>query len=154
MQTLAEAKKYLRDNFEKGCRCPACGQSVKLYRRKLTSSMALGLCIIKKHKEVDQEFHLLDFFKQIENVPAGIVGDLPKMRFWGLIDSKEEKKDDGNPNSGVYSLTIAGKLFAENKTKINKYLYLYNNKVQSRSEEMTTISECFKDKFNYEELMK
>ena len=154
MQTLAEAKAYLRENFEKGCRCLACGQMVKLYRRKLTSSMAYGLCIIRKQKEVGEEFHLLDFFKEIKNVPAGIAGDLPKMRFWGLIEPKDDAKEDGNPNSGFYSLTTAGKLFADNQTKINKYLFLYNNKVQSRSDEMTTISECFKDKFNYEELMK
>lgn len=153
MKTIEEAKIYLRENFNDGTECPCCGQHVKLYKRKINSTMALGLCLIVKQKEIGEEFHLLDFFKAIKNVPSGIVGDIPKLRFWGFIEPKKETQKDGNPNSGYYSLTEAGKLFASNRTKVNKYLFLYKNKIREKSDETTFISDCFKDKFNYDELM-
>lgn len=153
MQTIAEAKKYLRENFEEGVSCPCCGQLVKLYKRKITSSMAYGLIILAKNKKVGELVHLLNFFKSIENVAAGIAGDLPKLRWWGLLEAVEEEREDGNPNNGYYVLTTTRKLFVDGLTKVPKHIFLYNNKVQNKSQEMTTIRECLGDKFNYEELM-
>lgn len=151
--TLDDAKKYLRNNFEDGCKCPACGQMVKLYKRKITSSMAYGLIILSKKTSVGEYIHLLNFFKNIDYVPAGIVGDLPKLRWWGLIKESDEPKEDGNPNNGYYSLTSNGKLFVDDMISVSKYVYLYNNKVQSRSDEQVKIKEALKDKFDYSEIM-
>lgn len=153
MVTLEEAKKFLRSNFEEGAKCPCCGQFVKLYKRKITSSMAYGLIVINRLKEPGEIFHLNKFFKELPNVPAAIHGDMPKLRLWGLLSDIEKELDDGNPNCGLYTLTPEGRAFVMGAISVPKYCFMYNNKVTAKSEELTTIREALGDQFNYSELM-
>jgi len=153
MTTLKEAKDFLRKNFDEGADCPCCGQFVKLYKRKITSSMAQGLIVISKRNEVGEYFHLLTFFKNIKFTQAGIAGDLSKLRWWGLLEMQEGTREDGNPNTGYYCLTKNGKLFVGGLLKVKKYVFIYNNVVRSKSDEFTDIKECLGDKFNYDDLI-
>ena len=41
--TLQEVRENIRENFNKGCKCHACGQLVKLYKIKFNSNMAILL---------------------------------------------------------------------------------------------------------------
>ena len=89
METIQQAKDYLRENWEDGAKCPCCNQTVKLYKRKLNSSMALGLIMISlKHNGVNTSnwFHLENYFKDLP-VHSTVRGDIPKLRHWGLIES-------------------------------------------------------------------
>lgn len=48
METIAEAKQYLNDNFENGVECPCCGQNVKKYKYNLFATSALALIDLYK----------------------------------------------------------------------------------------------------------
>ena len=50
IETVKEAKTFLRKNFDQGIDCPCCGQFVKKYKRKLNSSMAYALILIGKNR--------------------------------------------------------------------------------------------------------
>ena len=47
-----DTKRFLRANYEKGCRCPACDQHVKLYKRALSSGMARALILISRGPKI------------------------------------------------------------------------------------------------------
>ncbi len=151
METLKEAKEYLKENHKKGTRCPCCDQFVKLYKRKITSAMAYGLILLLREEAI--WIHLEDFFKNKKNLPSSIRGDISKLRFWGFLAKYEGEKEDGNPRNGMATVTHKGLHFALGKISAPKNLFIYNNKVYSRSVEECSIQECLGDRFNYNELM-
>lgn len=155
--TLAEAKKFLGDNLTKGVKCPCCSRHTQIYSRKITSSMAYGLIELYKLHKLGGEFmwtHIENSFK-ILNLPSSVRGDVPKLRFWGLIEPRTEESEDGNPNSGFYRLTSAGIAFAENELKIESKILIYNNEMYgyAKDSELISIKQALKDKFNYNQLM-
>lgn len=143
--TVAEAKQYLENNWEDGCSCPACGQNVKLYHRKITSAMAYGLILIDKHMSPSQPIHIEDFFKK-KNYPSALRGDFAKLRWWGLIDRHDEKP-------GFYSLTPKGHYFVSGTVDVPRYCYIFNNDCYGFSDERTDINRALGDEFSYSELM-
>lgn len=153
--TIREAKQHLNKHLDKGCVCPACEQICKRYTRKLSSSMAYGLYLIYKlsvNRE-NQWIHLEDEFKKLTDVPSAIRGDLPKLRYWSLIEKLEHAKDDGNPNSGFYRITKAGEDFINGKSSVRKYVKIYNNQLYGFDGDFTTFKQALGSKFNYEQLM-
>lgn len=151
METITEAKQYLRVNFEKGVECPCCTQFVKLYRHRLNSQMAKTLIeIYNISSEENREWiHVLNEIK-----PSNRMYSL--MRFWDLIvaaeydqvNSYEDKKA-----SGYWKITERGEKFVNNEINISKYVYLFNNRKYSISEETISIHEALGKKFSYSELM-
>lgn len=152
--TLGEAKRKLRENLLKGDTCPCCNQSAKMYVRSITSSMAYGLILMSQHDE--EYIHIEDFFKNMVGVPSSIRGDIPKIRFWGLIEPRIEPTEDGNPNSGYYRLTDLGRNFAKKQINVMDKVKLYNNKFFGFADDakMVNIVDCMKNKFNYDEIVK
>lgn len=152
--TLVEAKEYLRSNFAKGCICPACGGSVKKYFRPLTSAMGLSLFLIydSQQKSEQDYIHVESMLKESQ-CSSSARGDFPKLRFWGLIEAKEGKRDDDSPRNGFYRITERGKDFLIGNININSHVILYNNKVLGFSDKLVNITEVMKNKFNFSELM-
>jgi hypothetical protein len=157
--TLGEAKALLRKELKKGADCPCCNRHTQLYSRKITSSMAYALILIYNEGHVHAEpsgfIHLENMFKLIPGLASSVRGDAPKLRFWGLIEPKDESADDGNPSSGLYRITDQGKLFVEGKVLIHSHINVYNNKMYGFSREGADVNirQALKDKFNYNELM-
>lgn len=156
--TLAQAKEILRKHLDKGANCPCCKQPVKMYRRPLTSAMALGLLLLYKDNKTyesqgDQWYHLENFFKAIPDLPSSVRGDVPKLRFWGLIRAKEGGKDDGNPSNGLYQLTSSGKAFSQGIIKLSSHVKLYNNKFFGLSGNEINIHQALGTKFNYDQII-
>lgn len=153
--TLDQAKKFLSDNLTKGVKCPCCNRHTQIYSRKITSSMAYGLILIYKDWVKGTYTHIESLFKSTPNLPSSVRGDVPKLRFWGLIEPRTEESEDGNPNSGFYRLTSAGIAFAENELKIESKILIYNNEMcgYAKDSELITIKQALKDKFNYNQLM-
>lgn len=156
--TVAQAKDFMRPQLNKGVICPCCGLRAQLYTRNLTSSMIHGLILMYRqftdisHRPVVQYIHIEDFFKS-QNVSSSIRGDIPKLRFWGLIEAKKGGKEDGNPNSGLYRVTDKGMGFVEGKILIQKSVKIYNNQCRGFSGPEIDIWGAIKQKFNYSEVM-
>ena len=161
METLTEAKQFLRANFEQGCECPACGQYVRLYKRKLNSGMAIFIIGLYKLMKKDlkryssprhhNNFHSNKDVFDVMNIKVTSL-DYSVIRHFGLIEAR--MSDDSKRDSGYWRLTEEGIHFASGSDFSPKYVYLYNNKRQGVSDEKITIKEALGDKFDYEELMK
>jgi hypothetical protein len=150
METLKEVKNYLRTNYEKGCDCPACGQFVKLYRRKLNSGMAVTL--LRMH-QYDRRgwINVKDFLRQNKFRNNH---DWTLLRHWGLIVERDEGIIEGGKSLGQWRITYEGSQFVLNRSRVFKRILLYNNVLQSFDEsETTNITEALGNKFNYQELM-
>ncbi len=154
-QTVAEAKAWMRTEVDKGVRCVCCGQYAKVYVRPLTSSMAYGLILMYKNNPSGY-LHIEDFFKGLRDVPSSVRGDIPKLRFWNLIQPADWETVDGNPKNGYYCITEAGRQFVLGQSTVNSKVRIYNDRFMGygRDNNMITIHEALKNKFNYSELMK
>lgn len=155
-QTIEEARTYLNEHINEGIKCPCCNQHAKIYTRALTSAMAYGLILLYKAVGPGKEYiHIEDYFKKLD-IPSSIRGDFPKLRFWGLIQPLAAKKEDGNPNSGMYKITTDGILFVQNLLRMPAAARIYNNELLGFGGEgkVIDIRQALKNKFNYEELMR
>ncbi len=151
--SLEGAKNYLRENWEKGCSCPACGQHVQLYKRKLNSGMAVTLIYIYiQDKKVGDFIQVKDHLRQMKYKNNH---DWALLKYWGLIEEKERDESEDQKNSGYWKITESGKAFAENKISLPKHIYLYNGKryKMNQDSETITITQAMGEHFSYNELM-
>jgi len=153
-ETLEDAKAWLRARFEEGARCPCCDQFVKLYKRKLNSTMARALILVYHYFErpdADEWLHVPSYLNWTQ-----ALGDAAKLHRWALIEPKGGIRDDGSTKVGYYRITDLGRRFVRGEASVPKYVYLYNQKVVNRSDAdttRTTITEALGDRFDYAELM-
>lgn len=157
-QSVGDIREYLRKEWKNGVDCPACHQHVKLYRRNITSSMAWALLLVykefKKHPTTDA-LHVGNFLNS-QDIPGAVrnTGDFAKLRFWGLIDPVEGRREDGSKRNGYYRITDIGRIFCENKIEVAKYKFIYNNHAHDESDDTISIEQCLKDnQFNYQSIM-
>ncbi len=150
METIEEGKNFLRENYDKGCTCPCCGQNVKAYRRSVYSSVARDLIhLYGLQSKEDRYYHI----SEIRLTTSG-GGDLAKLASWNLVE--EMSKDPAitrQRTSGYWKITPFGKRFVESNAKVRKYAVYYNNTFLRFEGDLVSIKECLSDKFNYEELM-
>ncbi len=149
MKTIDQAKKFLRGNFNKGIDCPCCGQTVKCYKRSITTTMAYGMIRMEPHNDF---LKLCEFFRDEKNIPPSNFADISKLKYWGLAETSETKSDDGN-HSGFWRLTEKGKMFVRNGLTVPKYALIYNKTFMGFDGENVNIQHALKNKFNYNELM-
>jgi len=154
--TLVEARAWVSANAPAGAICPCCNQVAKVYRRKLNRAMAYSLiCLHRLSSEAD-EAGFIDVPRLLAK--HGLVSVLrsreyQKLRYWGLVEAKGEKRDDGG-KAGKYKITETGKLFVTGSLALPRYVLLYNGAVlEIDKTEKITIREALGDKFNYNELM-
>lgn len=150
MKTLEEGKDFLRENFDKGCTCPCCGQFVKLYKRKLNSGMARNLTRIYLESKDGKYIHVEDVLRKYKDHSGH---DWALLRFWGLIEEIPNEMPSASNSSGMWKITYKGKQFVRNQISIPKRVHLYNNKFFSFSKETTTIVGALGDKFDYQQLI-
>lgn len=153
--TLRDAKHFLNKNLDKGCVCPACEQTCKRYTRKLSSSMAYGLFLIQRiSRQREAEWiHVENEFKNI-SVPSSIRGDVPKLRYWGLIERKDHDEMNESPSNGYYRITKHGEDFIAGRCTVRAKVKLYNNHFYGFDGAFLTFREALTNKFSYEEMMK
>lgn len=151
IETLKQAKDVLKEGYEKGVACPCCDQHVKMYRRKLTSSMAWVL-IMMYRDDLTEFSHIEDYLKK-KDIPSGVRGDFPKLRYWVLIEKEEVKREDGSSRNGNYRLTDKGIQFVKGLIKVPKYVKIYNSKSRGYAGDDININDALGEKFNYNELM-
>lgn len=145
IETLSEARKYLRENWEKGVLCPCCTQRVQLYRHKVNAQITK--CLIQMYRlNGDDWVHVLQDLK-----PSNRMYSLA--RFWGLIEPKGDTPEDDKKSSGYWRLTSKGVSFVLGQITIPKYAYIFNDKVYRFSPDQVTIREALTSKFSYHELL-
>lgn len=152
--TIEAAKQFLKENWHdaKGAECPCCAQTVKIYSRPITSGMAYALILLHNHTNGEWT-HLETLFDEKGNSRTAR-GDAPKLRFWGLIEAKDGKKeDDGNPNNGYYRITEKGKQFVLGHISVPSHVFIYNNKMYGQADTETDIKKALGFTFNYNKLM-
>lgn len=156
--SIEEAQQFLKEHFEKGTICPACNQFVKLYHRRITSSMALALMLLyhedKKHP--NEWVHVANFLNSVPNLPASIrnTGDVAKLNFWHLTEKLEGERSDGSKRNGYHRITPEGRLFVEGKSDVPKYALIFNNeKWGMDGHELVDIQDALGKRFRYDELM-
>lgn len=159
--TIEQARNKMRPLLKKGTVCLCCGGNVKMYSRTITSAMAYGLIILynESNRIVNHSYYLIhieNFFKSIPGLPASIRADVPKLRFWNLIQPEGQEGEDGNPSNGMYKITELGKSFIEGLVTVPRHVKIYNNKFYGYEQSTGTISikEALKNKFDYKKLMK
>jgi len=159
--TIKQEQERMRPLLLKGTKCACCQQHVQMYERPITSAMAIGLIKLYNapadSKTDGGYIHIENYFKELKDLPSSVRGDIPKLRFWGLIQpwGGNTEEGDGNPNSGLYRITELGKRFVELKDKVHPVVRLYNNKFYGYKEgvDHISISKALGKKFNYRELM-
>lgn len=142
--TLEEAKQVLRDSWTEGTDCPCCGQLVKKYSRKLTSSMSRGLISLYKQREA-MPVHI----SKIDSVNGG---EFAQLKRWGLIDDVENS-DTTKRVSGLWRITQKGVDFVEGSIDVPMYCETYNGTTLGFSDEVTDIRTALGNRFDYLELM-
>jgi len=155
--TLEQAKLWIREHFHEGVDCPCCGQKVKLYKRKLNSSMAYVLILLYKWWEKNGEagVHVPSHLNDLElppGVAAAIRGDWAKLRHWGLIESAIPQLSA----NGHWRITEMGRYFVTGECMAKKYIYIFNKRVivpENQDLEMITIEQALGDRFDLPELM-
>lgn len=144
--TIEEAKQFLKDNWHEGCECPACGQFVKRYPRKLTASMAVGLIsLYSQTKHTTAPLHI----KKIAHVNGG---EFAQLKRWGLIKDADNT-ETYKRKSGWWWITNKGVSFVKSEIQVPMYCDTYNGKTLGFSDEMTTIQQALGNKFDYQELI-
>jgi len=155
METLREAKQFLRENYKKGVVCPCCNQFVKLYKRKLNTSMARTLILLYRKSKSNPDVEYFHIYNDLLGIDFGIGGsELSKLKYWGMIDELEKDSNDTKTRtSGFWKITEKGKKFVKKELKVPKYILLYNNQLRGFEGNEINITEALGDKFNYIELM-
>lgn len=146
--SLQQAKSYLRANFKEGCACPACGQMVKLYKRKIHYAMSralINLYLLTRTFKEREYFHITEFLS------TGVGHDFTLFAHYDMVSLK--KDDDNKKTSGYWKINTKGKQFVENTLKVPSHILLYNNKKQGFSDTLVSISETIGERFDYNELM-
>lgn len=144
----------------RGCRCPLCRQTVKVYRRPLTGAMCVAL--IKIHQaycrykwvagDPEKSIHVEGLLKRCE-VSSSVRGDFCKLRYWGLIEKVEKERADGSKRNGHYRLTVKGRQFVMRECAVKSHSVIYNNTFYGLEGTIVSIIECLGKKFNYDKLM-
>ena len=152
MTTIEVAKDYLRKHAADGVSCPCCNQFVKVYRRALNSTMAYMLILLERNTH--DWIHCQQFFHDLQESRSNFsTGDFVKLRYWGLIEKCEGKREDGSNRNGYCRITEEGIDFVHNKLQIRSHAMIYNNQCLRLDGDYVDIKDCLKKKFNYDELM-
>jgi len=152
--TLEDAQQWLEKNRMDGVKCPCCNQFVKVYKRKFHGSMGRVLMLMcRAHwtgkTDDDGYTHVENLLVALGNNTKGVQG---KMKYWGLVESKPPATTD-KKTSGLWRPTHKGFLFAQNRVRVPKHVYVYNDSVLGFGNELVYIREVLPEKFNYQELM-
>lgn len=135
---------------KKGYKCSCCGQFVKVYHRKLNSSMACVLLLIYRSGKRNF-FHVENWLKEVGR--SELRADFHKLRFWKFLEPKHEEREDGSNRNGQYKITGLGIMFCEDKITAKERAVIYNNKLEYLEGAEITITTALGRKFNYKELM-
>jgi hypothetical protein len=157
--TLEQARAVYRERVGDGTRCFCCSRYGKIYKRSITSAIALALIALYHHNRknpniwVHAQTYLAEFYKEQPALSARVRGgDYAKTRFIGLLEARE-----GNvkrPTSGYWRITEQGMKFVLGEIKVPGHIVLLHGKsIEWPYDKMIDIREALRTPFDYERLM-
>jgi hypothetical protein len=153
--TLGEARAHVRENWEKGLRCPCCGQWVQRYAYSLHSGMARVLILVYHADKInlmeggDGWIHVENYLVDVGVKIKGVHG---KLRHWGLLEQKPND-DPKKHDSGIWRITDKGRQFVEGTILVPKKVLMYNERFLGFDGEDISIRQALGKRFDYTELM-
>lgn len=151
METLIEAKQHLRDNWEKGTDCPACGQHVKRYSRPMHYSMAAMLIRLYRLDQSEPGYHHAGAIAK--GISSTGTNDFSKLKHWGLIEQMPKDPKQNKHTSGYWQITQRGKQFVAHGSTEHARVLIFNKKFLGVTGEQITIQQALGGKFDYNKLM-
>lgn len=154
--TLGEAKAWLREAVEsRGAKCPCCRQFAKIYKRRITSSMAYALILVERYfRTTPDAAEWLHVPSMLTSMGLNGGGDWAKLTHWDLLEEKPDIRDDDSPRAGYYKITPLGVEFVHNRVRVKKFVFIYSGERLSRTTDATvSIEEALTTRFNYRDLM-
>lgn len=151
---LSEARRRLLEASRmQAVRCPCCSQLAKVYRRKITSSMARWLIeLVRRHRRSGGYFSISEPWSLA--ISKG-TGDIAKLRHWNLIEQEQRKAHEGyKRTSGRWRPTDLGIAFVDGTRDVPRDALLYDSKLECLDGPMIGIRHALGDRFDYEELMR
>ena len=157
-RTIEDARITLRQHWEKGMACPCCTQNVKLYRRKITSTMAAFLI----------EFYCAgaygDRWMTVNDRKWKYMRDgmYAKLRYWGLVEPHPKNPISGRPtkkSGGSWRVTPLGCEFVHGNVTVQKFVRVFDHRrlkieqYERLDRIPITIKDALTDRFNYTDLM-
>ncbi len=137
---------------DKGHDCEACGRFLKVYHRKLSSSMTRSLVRLYRltqAKPTSVFFHVKQFDKEKARGEFGVLSA------WGLVE-EQANTDAERKSSGMWAITTFGQQFVTLGETVPQYVILkWGSKVLGFSGAMVSVKECLEreNRFRYDELM-
>ncbi len=143
---LVVARDWLRERaLGGGAHCPCCRQFAKVYRRKLTS--ATGATLVRMYREARQGF------VHVPSLGNRRPAEESKARYWGLVESRGDYREDGAKWSGYWRLTDTGVGFVCRRYRVPAYALIYDGRCLGLEGDPVGIDDVLGNRFDYRELM-
>lgn len=150
MSNLETLRSDWRTTIEnEGGHCPVCDRWGKIYKRPINRSMAASLAWLC-NATPDED----GWVNVAGTAPKWLIrtNQLSTLKWWGLVE-RLDSDDAKKKHSGMWKVTATGRAFVMQGTRIPKYVFTYNDDVEGFGAETVTLRGCFKDSFDYEEVM-
>lgn len=145
--SLAQIKNWLASKAHDGVDCPACGQLVKIYHRKISSGAARGL--ITMHRIYGTEWAHIPSTTDLSRLG----GEFARLALWGLVEEEKVRRPDGG-RAGFWRITPKGEAFLKNAITVPKYAHVFDSRVLAMdASEVVSIVDALGTKFSYSDLM-
>lgn len=152
MNTIQEAKDYLKANADAGCDCPVCDRYVKIYKRHLNAGIVINLLEFywRDNRKPGDWVHPYEIMRKNS---SRFNMEYAKLGWWGLVEKAPPEVGGKTKSTGLWRITDKGKKFAIGHLTVPAKVHIYDDRIVGYSEEQTTVVGALQKKFDYQELM-
>lgn len=150
MTDLNQHREAWRHTIEgDGGHCPVCARWGRIYGRGINETMARSLIWLVS-APLDNGWVDIPM-----KAPRWLVrsNQLPTLKWWGLVERCANDKNSKVKHIGLWRPTALGYDFVNAGARVPKKVFTYNDKVEAHSTETVAIHQCFKQQFDYQEVM-
>ena len=128
--------------------CPCCDRWGKIYKRPLNSAMARSLIWLTQAPDRGDGWTHVP-----STAPTWMLRSqqLATLHLWGLVVGFDSETKLAS--SGLWKPTPLGVAFAENRVRVQRYVYVYNNEVRGFDGDEISIIDALGEKYNYQNIM-
>lgn len=149
--SLALARRWLENNVGgAGAVCPCCSQLVRMYRRRLSPSIAAALCLIYRRAQQQPDEPWVHVPRLLQEIRYSGGGDYAKATLWGLLEGRPEHLGS---TVGWYRPTDTGCSFVRGEVSVPEFLWVFGGVVQAVEDRYVTIHESLAGEYDYKELL-